>query len=163
VTTVLSLLVAVALLGAPIVTIQDPIDRDGLADYRLSIAIFQRFQDASERIARVVANDQTLRETPLFSQEVVQSGDVVEVAPRLASRLAEHPGLARALSAARISARDYTRFALALLTARMAFGFIESGVLRAVPAGAPTENVAFVRSHLREIDTVLRELGVDLK
>jgi hypothetical protein len=160
---VLTSLIALALLGAPLVTIQDPIDRYGLADYRLTVATFERFQDASARIAHVVANDQTLRESPLFSQEVVQSGDVLEVAPRLTSRLAEHAGLARALASALITPDAYTRFALALLTARMAFGFIESGVLRAVPAGAPTENVAFVRTHLREIDTVLRELGVDLK
>ena len=159
----LPILVGIALLNAAIVSDHDQIDRRELANYRLTPAIFQRFQDASNRIERVVADDETLRTSPLFSQEVVQSGDVLEVAPRLAARLREHAGLASALATARITPDDYTRFALALLTARMAYGYVESGVLRSIPPGAPSENVAFVRNRLGEVDAVLLQLGVEIK
>ena len=141
---------------------QGNIDRRELATYRLTTSLFERFRDASRRIAIVIARDAPLRAEPLFSQKIVQGGDVTEVSATLEGRLRDHPDLSHALSAATISARDYTKFVLTLVAARLALGFLESGVLKTVPAGAATENVAFVRGHRAEVDDLFTELGIEL-
>jgi hypothetical protein len=138
------------------------LDRRELAAYRLTVSVLERFRDASHRIAIVVARDPSFRKAPLFSQEIVQGGDVVEVSATLEARLRSHPGLSHALRAAAISARDYTRFALTLVAARLALGFLESGVLKTVPFGAATDNVAFVRAHRAEVDDLFTELGIEI-
>jgi hypothetical protein len=141
---------------------QGTLDRRELAAYRLTTSVFERFRDGSQRIAIVVAGDASFRAAPLFSQEIVQGGDVVEESATLEGRLRDHPGLSHALSVARISARDYTKFALTLVAARLALGFLESGVLKTVPAGAATENVAFVRARRADVDDLFTELGIEI-
>ena len=58
--------------------------------------------------------------------------------------------------------RDKTRtwLALGLLAARLAHGFLESGVLRSVPDGPAADNVRFVAEHQREVAAVLEDLGI---
>jgi hypothetical protein len=141
---------------------QGKLDRRELATYRLTTSFFERFRDASQRIAVVLARDASFRAEPLFSQKIVQGGDVTEVSATLEGRLRDHPGLSHALSAATISARDYTKFALTLVAARLALGFLESGVLKTVPPGAAMANVAFVRGHRAEVDDLFTELGIEL-
>lgn len=136
------------------------LDRRELAAYRLTTSMFERFRAASAGIAIVIARDASFRAEPLFSQEIAQGGDVIEASATLEGRLRDHPGLAHALSAAMISARDYTKFALTLVAARLALGFLEASVLKTVPAGAATENVAFVRAHRAEVDDLFTELGI---
>jgi hypothetical protein len=141
---------------------QGALDRRELAAYRLTTSVLERFRDASQRIAIVVARDASFRAAPLFSQDIVQGGDVTKVSATLEGRLRDHPGLSHALSAATISARDYTKFALTLVAARLALGFLESGVLKTVPPGAATDNVAFVRGHRAEVDDLFTELGIEI-
>jgi hypothetical protein len=64
------------------------------------------------------------------------------------------------LQSAKLSPREYSKFAIALLAAHMANGFIQAGVLQRVPAGAPTHNVEFVNTHQTEITAVLADLGI---
>src|SRR6185503_3613742 len=72
---------------------QGPLDRRELAAYRLTTTSFERFRDASQRIAIVVARDGSFRAEPLFSQEIVQGGDVTVVSATLEGRLRDHQGL----------------------------------------------------------------------
>jgi hypothetical protein len=160
--------VTVLLLAAALVvfnqqTDRGKLDRGELAAYRLTTAAFEQFLDASKRIAIVVGRDESFRAEPLFSQEVAQGGDVIEASAMLEARLHDHAGLAEALAAAKISPRDYTKCALTLVAARLALGFLESGVLKTVPPGAAAENVAFVRTHRQAVDELLGELGIEIK
>jgi hypothetical protein len=98
---------------------------------------------------------------PLFTREVVVSGDAPAAAKTLESRLRTHPDLARSLSVAKLSAREYTRFAIALFAARLAHGFVKAGVLRGVPDGAAAANVAFVQSHEDAIASLFADLGIE--
>ena len=66
-----------------------------------------------------------------------------------------------ALVSAQITAREYTKFALALIAARLAHGFVKSGVLRGVPAGVAADNVAFVDANQAAIGDVLKRLGIE--
>ena len=50
--------------------------------------------------------------------------------------------------------------AVVLFGARMAHGFLGSGVLNGIPSGAPTDNVAFVDAHGSTIVALLKEIGV---
>jgi hypothetical protein len=159
---VIVLLLTCGLLAYEPQAVPDKLDRRELATYHLTAPVLERFRDASQRIANVVARDVSFRAAPLFSQEVAQGGDVVEGSATLERRLRDHPGLAHALSAAKISARDYTKFALTLVAARLALGFLESGVLKTVPPGAAAGNVAFVRAHRAEVDDLFTELGIEL-
>jgi hypothetical protein len=141
---------------------QGNLDRRELATYRLTASFFERFRNASQGIASVIAGDASFRAEPLFSQKIVLGGDVTEVSGVLEGRLRDHPGLSDALRAAAISPRDYTKFALTLVAARLAVGFLDSGVLKTVPPGAATDNVAFVRAHLAEVDHLFAELGIEI-
>ena len=132
-----------------------------LAEYRLGLAMFQRFDRASRLIASATAADRRLAGDPLFTRDVSVLGDVVEVATALEARLAREPAFAAALGAAGLSAHEYTRFALALMAARLAHGFVRSGAMRFVPPGVATDNVAFVEAHQAEIAAVLQALGVE--
>jgi hypothetical protein len=139
------------------------IDRTALAEYRLTTGAFDRFQRASRRMAIVIARDAAFRTAPLFSQEVAQGGDVTVVATELETRLLNHPALSEALEAAAISAREYTKFALTLVAARLAYGFLEAALLKTVPSGVAADNVAFVRAHRFAADEILTALEVEIK
>jgi hypothetical protein len=139
---------------------QAPIDVYDLADYRLTSEAFAQFAQASRLIGEVTRNDPAFRYAPLFTKEVALDGDAVAVAAGLVARLENHPKLVAALQTAKMTSREYSKFAIALLAAHMAHGFIKTGVLQQVPRGAPTDNVAFVNTHESEITTVLSELGM---
>ena len=106
-------------------------------------------------------SDSAFADAPLFTREVLVLGDAATIANELASRLDAHPRLAAALRQARITSRDYTKFAVALFAARLAHGFVTAGVLRRVPPGVAADNVAFVAAHDAEISGVLQALGLE--
>jgi hypothetical protein len=139
---------------------QGPIDVYELADYRLTTEVFERFVQATERIADITRDDSAFTYAPLFTKDVALSGDAVAEAAGLVARLENHTGLAAALAAANLTAREYTKFALTLIVARLAHGFLTSGVLLRVPSGAPTINVEFVKTHESNVTAVLATLGI---
>jgi hypothetical protein len=138
-----------------------PLTVKELAAYRLTLATFDRFEHASRLIAEAAAADPRLTAQPLFPREVSVLDDVAVVAPALETRLAAEPAVAAALRSAKISARDYTTFALALFAARLAHGFVQSGAMRFVPPGVASDNVAFIKAHDARVAAVLRQLGVE--
>jgi hypothetical protein len=155
------LLLTVALLGGAVpVAAQDPPGSRELAAYRLTEPVFRQFQDASRRIGEVAATDARFRYAPLLTREIVQLEDASSAATQLMARLDHEPAFVDALRTSGLTAREYAMFALTLVGARLAHGFVESGALRAVPPGVPSDNVAFVGAHLQEVLDVLRALGV---
>jgi hypothetical protein len=140
---------------------QTEFDVKELAEYRLTASVFSRFEKASRLIADITRNDAAFADSPLFTRDVLVLGDAAVIAKELASRLHDHPRLAAALRKARMTAREYTKFAVALFAARLARGFVAAGVLRKVPPGVATDNVAFVTRHHDEIVGVLQDLGVE--
>jgi hypothetical protein len=138
-----------------------PVTAQALAEYRLTTPVFERFVRASRGVAEATARDARLAADPPFSREVTVLGDVAEVAAALEARFIREPALAAALADAEISARDYTTFALALVGARLAHGFVKSGAMRFVPPGVATDNVAFIAAHEAEVAAVLMLLGVE--
>jgi hypothetical protein len=139
---------------------QAAIDVYDLADYRLTPEIFDQFVEASRLIGEITRRDTAFTYAPLFTKEVALSGDAPAMAAGLVARLENHAGLTTALNTARLTSREYSKFAIALLAAHMAHGFVKAGVLQRVPAGAPTHNVDFVNSHETEVTAVLADLGV---
>jgi hypothetical protein len=135
-------------------------DGDDVARYRLTAAVFGPFRDASRLIGAATQADARFTSAPLFSREVALLGEVGAVTVGLEARLQNEPSLLAALTAAKITAHDYTKFALALIAARLAHGFVTAGVLRSVPPGVTADNVAFVAAHQSEVEAVLAELGV---
>jgi hypothetical protein len=138
-----------------------PVDVTDLADYRLSQDVFDRFVQASSQIGKITKHDPAFRYAPLFTKDVALSGDAPEMASGLIARLENHLGLTAALEAAKLTPREYARFAIALVGAHLADGFLKAGVLRRVPSGAPTINVEFIRAHEAEVAAVLEQLGID--
>ena len=132
-----------------------------ISDYRLDAAVFTKFAQASRLIGAATRTDARFEREPLFTKDILLSGDVLPMAVALEARLRSEPALAGALRTANLSAHDYTKFALALVAARLAHGFVQSGVIRAVPAGVHADNVAFVDARQAEVEAVLRELGVE--
>jgi hypothetical protein len=132
-----------------------------LAEYQLTASVFGRFEKASRSIAAVIRSDAAFADSPLFTRDVLVLGDAAIIAKELASRLHDHPRLAAGLREARMTAREYAKFAVALFAARLAHGFVAAGVLRKVPPGVATANVAFVTRHQDEIAGVLQDLGVE--
>ena len=132
-----------------------------LAEYRLTTAMFHRFVPASRGIAAAVSADPRLAADPPFTREVAVSGDAAVVAPALEARLTGEPALAAALRAARMSAHDYATFAIVLIGARLAHGFVKSGAMRFVPPGVAADNVAFIEANERDVAQVLQLLGVE--
>jgi hypothetical protein len=132
-----------------------------LADYQLTLPVFSRFVKASRLIAAITRSDAAFADSPLFTRDVLVLGDAAIVAKELASRLQDHPRLAAALRQAKMTAREYTKFAVALFAARLAHGFVAAGVLRKVPSGVATANVAFVTRHQDAVASVLQDLGVE--
>jgi hypothetical protein len=139
---------------------QTPIDVYELSDYRLTPETFERFVDASGRIVPILQTDATFTYAPLFTKEVALSGDAIAGAAGLMARLANHPSLSAALTEATITPREYAKFAITVIAAHLAHGFMKSGVLRQVPPGAPTINVEFVKTHEMDVAAVLAQLGL---
>ena len=152
------LLVCLSASSAPV---QFTFTVEELAQYRLSLPVFKQFERASTLIAAATRKDPRLAARPLFTREVLLDGDAPAVAAELAARLHGEPTFAAALREAGISAPDYARFALSLVAARLAHGFLSSGAMRRVPAGVATDNVAFVEAHLGEVAAVLKLLGIE--
>ena len=139
---------------------QAPIDVYDLADYRLTPEVFEQFVQASGLIAEITRHDAAFTYAPLFTKDVALSGDAPAMAAGLVARLENHTGLADALQKARLTPREYAKFAIALLAAQLAHGFLKAGVLKRVPEGAPAINVDFVSTHEAEVTAVLGDLGV---
>ena len=152
------LLVCLSASSAPV---QFTFTVEELAQYRLSLPVFEQFERASTLIAAATRKDPELAARPLFTREVLLDGDAPIVAAELATRLHREPRFAAALREAGISAPDYARFALSLVAARLAHGFVSSGAMRRVPAGVPADNVAFVDAHHAEVSAVLKVLGIE--
>jgi hypothetical protein len=157
----LAVLVLVVLAAAVPQPAAPSIDSKELAEYRLTRPVFQRFQRATRLILTATRADPRFATAPLFTKEIAVSGDAPAMAAALQQRLEREPALAGALFAADLDAREYTKFALALFAARLAHGFIKSGVLRRVPPGPPSDNVAFIETHRPEILALLKEMGVE--
>jgi hypothetical protein len=132
-----------------------------IADYRLRAEAFEKFGRASRLIAAITRADARFEREPLFTEEVLLSGDVLPMAVALEARLRGDPALARAVHEANLTPQEYTKFTFALVAARLAHGFVKSGAIRAVPPGVHADNVAFIDAHLPEVEAVLHELGVD--
>jgi hypothetical protein len=151
------------ILALPLMTsvgAQAPIDVYELADYRLTDEVFDRFVQATDRIADVTQHDASFTYAPLFTKDVALSGDAVAEATGLVARLENHTGLAAALTAAKLTSREYAKFAITLIAAHLAHGFLASGVLPRVPSGAPTINVEFVKTHESAVTAALARLGI---
>jgi hypothetical protein len=152
------LIVSATLAGVPP---QTPLGVEELAQYRLTTAVLEKFEIASRAIAAASRTDPSLVQEPAFSQGVARSDDAAAAAATLEKRLQTHPALVGALRAARLSAREYTKFALGVIAAHAAYGFVKTGVLRRVPAGTAAANVAFVEDHEARITTLLADLGIN--
>ena len=158
--TTLMVLATIAGLVTPAVTEQSPIDVYELADYRLTTDVFDRFVQANARIVNIIEEDASFNDAPLFTKDMLLSGDAVAEAAGLMARLANHAGLAAALESAMITPREYTKFVITLIAARLAHGFLKEGVLPRVPAGAPTSNVEFVKTREAAVLAALASLGI---
>jgi hypothetical protein len=139
---------------------QAPFNVRELATYRLTEPVFKQFATASRRIGETTRNDPRYLSDPLFTRDVVQLGDATVIAAQMDARLRSEPLLADALAQAGLDSREYTKFAIALLAARLAHGFLKAGVLQQVAPGAATENVAFIDAHESEVTAVLDALGI---
>jgi hypothetical protein len=131
-----------------------------IARYRLTEPVFTQFRRASQSLV-VAVKERGRTEIPLFTREIAVTGDLLTAAEALEARLNGDAAFTHALSTAGLTPRQYTRFALALIAARLAHGFMQAGMLKSVPAGAPTDNVAFVASRVDDVDRVLAALGVE--
>jgi len=152
--------VAVVLLAA-VTSAQTEFGVTEIADYRLDAVAFARFTRASHLIAAAIKADPRFDRDPLFTKEILLSDDVLAAAMALEARLRNEPALAGAFFAADLTPHEYTKFVLALAAARLAHGFVKSGVLRRVPEGVHADNVNFVDAHLAEIAAAMKEIGVD--
>ena len=139
---------------------QASIDVDALANYRLTTEVFERFVLASGRVGEITRKDPAFKDAPLFTKDVTLSDDAVAAVKVLEARLGQHAGVAAAVKAAKMTPREYATFAIALVAARLAHGFLKAGVLRRVPAGAPTANVEFVEAHESDVIQTLAYLGI---
>ena len=139
---------------------QTPIDAYELADYRLSMDVFERFVQASTRVVEITRTDPIFTFAPLFTKNIAISGDAVVAASGLAARLENHAGLSAALDALKLTPREYAKFAISLVGAHLAYNFMKAGVLQRVPPGAPTINVEFVKAHEADVTSTLESLGI---
>ena len=155
-----ALAVAMSLLAPP-AHAQGEFGVSEIAEYRLDAEVFTRFDRASRLIVAATRADARFDHAPLFTPEVMLSGDVLPMATALEARLRNDAALAGALQTANLTAHEYTKFALALVAARLAHGFVKSGVLRRVPPGVHADNVMFVDTHLADVEALLKEMGVD--
>jgi hypothetical protein len=140
---------------------QDPFNIKELAEYRLTDPVFRQFVHASQLIVTATRENTRLASEPLFTRDILIADDAAAAAAQLEARLKFEPRYTAALRIASLSAHDYAKFALALFAARLAHGFLQSGAMRRVPAGAATDNVAFIAAHESEVSDLLRSLGVE--
>lgn len=153
----------VCLLGLGVATAdaaQNPFPLPELAGYRLTDAVFVRFEDATTRLAAAARADARFDNAPLFTRDLALLEDAPTAAGQLELRLRVEPAFARALNEAAISRREYTKFALTLLGAHVAHGFVTAGVLRGVPPGVTADNVTFVKERQADVVAVLADMGV---
>jgi len=154
-----------AAIGVALLSLAPPAQADfgvtEISDYRLDAAVFTKFEKASRLIGAATRTDARFEREPLFTKDILLSGDVLPMAVALEARLRNEPAFATAFFAADLAPREYTKFVIALVAARFAYGFVKSGVLRSVPAGVHADNVMFVDAHLADIDTVMKALGID--
>lgn len=155
-------LVLVAAFAAPETKLsaQAPVDVYDLADYRLTEPVFEQFVRATGLIAEITRHDPAFTYAPLFTKDVALDGDAPTAAAGLAARLENHAGLAAALQTEKLTPREYSKFAISLVGAHVAHEFLKAGVLRRVPAGAPTNNVEFVKTREADVIAVLAQLGI---
>lgn len=153
-------MLAAILVSAAVLSAQTSIDAFELADYRLTADVFERFVQANTRIVEITRTDPVFTFAPLFTKTVILSGDAVIAASGLAARLENHAGLSAALDDAKLSPREYAKFAISLVGAHLAHNFLKTGALRRVPSGAPTINVEFVKAHETEVNVALESLGI---
>ena len=132
-----------------------------IADYRLDADTLARFSRASHLVAVATRADWRFDRAPLFTSDILLSDDVLAAAIALETRLRNEPALTRALREASLTPHEYTKFTLGLVAARLAYGFVKSGVLRSVPPGVHADNVMFVEANLAGVEAVLKELGVE--
>jgi hypothetical protein len=157
---VTALVLALSLLGAA-PSAQTGFGVTEIADYRLDADAFARFGRASRLIAAATRADARFDSAPLLTKEILLSDDVLAAATALEERLRNEPVLAGAFLAADVTPHEYTKFVLALAAARMAHGFVKTGVIRQVPPGVHADNVTFVDAHLAEIAAVMKAIGVE--
>jgi hypothetical protein len=138
---------------------QPRFDQHQLAEYRLTDPLFMPFAHATRLIAAASRKDPGLE--PLFTKQVMVSGDVLEGAAQLHARLEQERAFRDALFAAGIDAREYTMFALALFAARLAHGFVKAGLIHVMPDTVAGGNVAFVEAHQADIGALFTDLGVE--
>ena len=160
--TLLFIAIASAVTGAAtaVPDAQTPIDISELADYRLTAPAFDRFVFATRRVVEIVRDDPAFAHAPLFTKEVALSDDAVAAASALVARLENHPGLVTALGASKFTPREYAKFAITLIAAHVAHGFVKAGVIQSVPDGAPSVNVDFVKTHESDVSAALASLGI---
>ena len=132
-----------------------------IAEYRLGADVFVRFERASRLIVAATRADARFEREPLFTKDILLSGDVLPMAIALEARLRNEPAFAKAFFAADLTPHEYTKFVLTLVAARFAHGFVKSGVIRSVPPGVHADNVMFVDAHLAAIEAVLKEIGLE--
>jgi len=108
---------AATLLMAALAHAQAPVDVYELADYRLTTEVFERFVQASSRVADVTRDDASFTYAPLFTKDVALSGDAVAAVTGLVARLEHHAALAASLDSAKITPREYAKFAITLIAA----------------------------------------------
>lgn len=138
-----------------------PIDEKELATYRLTADVLARFAHATRLIAAATRDDARFQDDPLFTEDITKTGDAPEMAAALQRRLDSEPALTTALFAADLDPREYAKFALTLFAARLAHGFVKSGVLRRVPEGVAAANVAFIAAHEKEVAALLRLMRLE--
>lgn len=147
-----------ALLTAAVTTVQPVFDVKELARYRLTISVFTQFERATRLIADATRDEPRFAEQPLFNREISVAGDAREMAAVLEARLRTDPLLAGALRTAGMTPREYTTFALSLVAAHLAHGFVSAGVLARVPAGAAADNIKFIDEHAAQVMAVVKAI-----
>lgn len=132
-----------------------------IAGHRLTDGELEGFGRASRRLVSASRRDGGGTPAPLFTRDIVMLEDVAVAAATLERRLAGNPALAAELAQENVPPREYVRFALALIGARLAQGFLSAGVLKRVPEGVAADNVAFISRRQADVDALLEELDVD--
>jgi len=147
--------------GSALSAAQTSVTTRELTEYQLTEPVFEKFVHATRLLTAAMREDPRFAEAPLFTRDILVAGDAPHMAADLQKRLDLDPLLAGALFAADMHARDYTKFALSLFAARLAHGFVKSGVLRKVPAGVAEHNVEFVARYEDRIAALLKGMGVE--
>jgi|SRR6185436_17179446 len=139
---------------------QAALDMYELADYRLTTEVFERFTRATNRIEEITRDDASFKSAPLFTKNAALSGNPVAEATGLVARLEQHAALAASLQAAKLTPREYAKFALGLVAAHLAYDLVKSGVLLQIPSGAPAMNIEFMKTHESAVIATLVRLGI---